>query len=203
MRVTHISRAGKVAGLVLAAQVVAPLCAFAHEGSGDIGVKLLVPKLSEFIPGLLAFLVIWFILSKFAWPAVSAMLDQRAKTIKDSLAQAEAAHIEAQRLLEEYKAQIADARKESAEILAEAKRSGEALRADITAKAQSEADQIIVKARQAIESEKKQALSELQASVADLSVSVAGRLIGEGLSEAGHRKLIEQYLAEVGKLDEN
>lgn len=187
----------------LLAYAAFPLYAFAEGGGDEVGMRLLVPKLSEFIPALIAFLVIWAIMAKFAWPAITGMLDKRAQTIKDSLSQAEAARIEAQRMLEEYKAQLAEARKEAAEILQEAKRSGEAVRVDITAKAQAEADQIVAKARQAIESEKKQALSKLQGSVADLSVSIAGRLIGEGLNEEGHRKLIEKYLAEVGSLDEN
>lgn len=182
------------------ATLLTPMGALAEE---EVGMNLLIPKLSEFLPMLVAFLIIWFILSKYAWPAISDMLDKRAETIKESLANAEAARIEAQHLLEEYKAQIADARKESAEILAEAKRSAELVRSDITAKAQLEADEIVTKARAAIENEKKQAISDLQSSVADLSVQVAGRLIGEGLSDADHRRLVEQYVSEVGNLDEN
>lgn len=179
-----------------------PALALAEEEGGG-GLELLIPKMSEFIPTVVSFLIIWVLFAKFAWPAISDMLDKRAENIKDSLASAESARIEAQQLLEEYKAQIADARQESAEIIAEAKRSGEAVRADITAKAQVEADEIVAKARKAIESEKKQALAELQSSVANLSVSVAGKLIGDGFSEEDHRKLVEKYISEVGNLDEN
>ena len=203
MRGTQLKNQLGLAAITVGASLAFPVCAFAEGGGDDMGMRLLIPKLSEFIPALVAFLVIWFILAKFAWPQVSGMLDKRAETIKESLANAEASRIEAQRLLEEYKAQIAEARKESAEILAEAKRSGEHLRAEMAAKAQAEADQIVAKARQAIEREKIQALGELQSSVADLSVSVAGRLIGVGLSDDEHRKLIEKYLLEVGSLDES
>lgn len=179
-----------------------PVCAFA-EGESTGGLDLLIPKLSEFLPALVAFLVIWFVLAKYAWPAITGMLDKRAETIKTSLANAESARIEAQKLLDEYKAQISEARKESGEILAEAKRSAEAVKADITAKAQAEADEIVAKARVAIENEKKQALAELQGSIADFSVSVAGKLIGENLDADSHRQLVEKYIAEVGTPDEN
>lgn len=201
MQQTRLKRATLFAVSALAAYAAFPSFALAQDK--ELGIGLLIPKLSEFVPALIAFLIIWAILAKFAWPAISGMLDKRAETIKDSLANAEAARIEAEQLLKEYKAQIAEARRESAEILAEAKRTGELVRADITAKAQAEADDIVAKARVAIESEKKQALAELQSSVADLSVSVAGKLIGQDLTDDDHRKLIEKYISEVGNLDEN
>lgn len=68
------------------------------------------------------------------------------------------------------------------------------MKADITDKAQSEATAMIEKAHNAIEAEKKAAISELQGSVADLSISVASRLIGEDLNDAEHRKIIERWL---------
>lgn len=183
--------------------VLTPALAFASESESTGGVSLLIPKLGEFIPAVIAFLILWFVLAKFGWPVIVGMLDKRAATIKDSLEKAEEARIEGERLLDEYKAQMAEARKESATIVAEAKQSGEVLKADITAKAHAEAADMITKATLAIEAEKKAAIAELQASVADISVSVAGRLIGENLSDDQHRKLIERYVAEAGSLDAN
>ena len=87
--------------------------------------------------------------------------------------------------------------------MADAKKTAEAVKADITAKAQEEAAAMIDKAREAIEAEKKAAISELQGSVADLSVSVAGRLIGEDLSDDEHRKIIERYATEAGSFNAN
>ncbi len=182
-----------------AAVLAAPSLAFAEEA----GLNILIPKMSEFIPALIAFLVIWAVLAKFAWPAVTGMLDKRQETIKNNLDEAEAARIEAQRSLEEYKKQLADARRESAAIIDDARRAAEQVKADITAQAQTQADEMIAKAKKSIEKEKLAAIADLQSSVADISVAVAGRFIGEGLSDGDQRKLIEKYVAEAGTLDAN
>ena len=71
------------------------------------------------------------------------------------------------------------------------------------AQAQAQADEMIAKAKMSIEKEKLAAIADLQTSVADLSVAVAGRFIGEDLSDAEQRKLIEKYVAEAGTLDAN
>ena len=200
-----IRKHGAVATMPFAMAAVAlaaPSLAFAEEESAA-GINILIPKLSEFIPALIAFLVIWFIFAKFAWPAVIGMLDKRQETIKNNLDEAEAAKIEAQQSLEEYKKQLADARREAAGIVDEARRAGEQVKADITAQAQAQADEMIAKAKKSIEKEKLAAIADLQASVADVSVAVAGRFIGEDLSDDAQRKLIEKYVAEAGTLDAN
>ncbi len=193
---------GAVALAAGAVALAAPSLALAEENS-DLGIGILIPNLSEFIPALIAFLVIWVVLAKFAWPMIVGMLDKRQETIKNNLDEAEAAKIEAQRSLEEYKKQLADARREAASIVDEARRAGEQVKADITAQAQAQADEMIAKAKKSIEKEKLAAIADLQSSVADLSVAVAGRFIGEGLSDADQRKLIEKYVAEAGALDAN
>ena len=185
-----------------AVALAAPSLALAEENS-DLGIGILIPNMSEFIPALIAFLVIWVVLAKFAWPMIVGMLDKRQETIKNNLDEAEAAKIEAQRSLEEYKKQLAEARREAAGIVDEARRAGEQVKADITAQAQAQADEMIAKAKKSIEKEKQAAIADLQSSVADLSVAVAGRFFGEGLSDADQRKLIEKYVAEAGALDAN
>lgn len=180
---------------------VVPSFAFAAEESG--GAALLLPKMGEFIPMLVAFLVLWLILAKFGWPAIVGMLDKRTETIKNSLEKAEDARIESERLLEEHKAQMDEARRQAAEIIADAKKAGEVVKTEIAAKAHMEAEEMVARASVAIETEKKAAIAELQSSVADLSVSVAGRLIGQDLSDTDHRKIIERYVAEAGSLDAN
>lgn len=164
---------------------------------------LLIPKLGEFIPALIAFIVLWVLLAKYGWPAITKMLDKRTETIKESLERAEVAQIEGERLLAEHKAQLDEARVQASEIVADAKRAGEALKAEIKAQAQQESVDMIAKAHVAIEAEKKAAIAELQSSVANLSVSVAGRLIGEDLSDKEHLKMVERYVAEAGNIDAN
>jgi F-type H+-transporting ATPase subunit b len=182
-----------------------PAIAFASEAEAETasGLALLIPKLGEFIPMLIGFVVLWVVLAKLAWPAFIGMIDKRAATIKDSLERAETAKIESERLLEENKAQLDEAKKQATQIIADAKATGDAVRAEMMTQAQEDARLLISKASAAIETEKKAAIAQLQSSVADLSVSVAGRLIGQDLSDTDHRRLIERYLAEAGSFDAN
>lgn len=179
-----------------------PAPALADEES-PLGIGMIIPEPNEFIPALIAFVIIWIIFAKLAWPSIVGMLDKREATIKNDLDSAEAAKLEAQQSLAEYKRQLAEARREAASILDEARRAGEQVKADITAQAQAQADEMISKAKKSIEKEKIAAIADLQGSVADLSVSVAGRLIGENLSDGEQRKLIEKYVAEAGTLNAN
>jgi F-type H+-transporting ATPase subunit b len=189
--------------------LASPVLAFASEAteaaaeSEENPLALLIPNPGEFIPMLVGFIVLWIILAKVGWPTITAMLDKRVNTIKDSLEQAEAAKVESERLLAEHKAQLEDAKKQAAQIIADAKVSAESIRAQIQAKAQDESSAMIAKAQAAIQSEKKAAIAELQSSVADLSVAVAGRVVGQDLSDAQHRKIVEHYLAEAGSFDVN
>ena len=175
-----------------------PALAFASEEEAG-GISAILPDMAEFIPMLVIFILLWIVLAKLGW----AMLSKRETMIKDALEKSEEARIESERVLEEYRVQLADAKAQAAQIVADAKQTGEAAKADITAKAQSEATDMIAKARTAIEAEKKAAIAELQSSVADTSVAVAARLIGEDLSESEHRKMIERYVNEAGSFDAN
>lgn len=178
-----------------------PATAFASEGSG--GISAILPHMDEFLPMLVAFILLWIVLAKFGWPVFEGMLQKRETTIRTALAKSEEAQIESERILAEYKTQLADAKAQSAQIIAEARAVGESVKADITAKAQAEAADMIAKAKVAIEAEKKQAVAELQASVADVSVDVAARLIGEDLTDDEHRKIIERYVNEAGSFNAN
>jgi F-type H+-transporting ATPase subunit b len=166
-------------------------------------VQAIIPNLAELIPALISFAIVFFLLSKFAWPAISDMLDKRAETIREGLERAEAAKIEAERLLEEYKKTMADARKEAGMILQQAKQAAEAQRVEATSKTQADIDDMLVKARESIEGERRAAIASLQASVADLSIAVAGKLIGGELTDEDHIKVIEKYVAEAGSLNAN
>jgi F-type H+-transporting ATPase subunit b len=166
-------------------------------------VEKIIPLGVELYVNLAAFAVLFLLLWKFAFPPITDMLDKRADTIRESLERAEETRVEAERLFEEYKQQMAEARQEAAKVIEQGRTVAEAMKDDIVKKANEEAANIVVKAKESIEAEKKAAMAELQGSVADLSVAVAGKLIGEKLSAEDHAKLIERYLAEVGGLKAN
>lgn len=163
----------------------------------------LIPKMPEILVALISFLVLFVILGKFAFPPVTKMLDERADKIRESLEKAEETRVEAERLLEEYRVQMAEARAEAGKVIEQGRTVAENMKNEIVAKAREEAEAEKSKAIEAIKAEKLAAMAELQASVADLSVAVAGKIIGQKLSAADHAALIERSIAEVGSLNEN
>ena len=177
---------------------VCPLHAFAEETSG---INAILPQMNEFIPMLIAFILLWIILAKFGWPVFDRMLAKRENMIKNSLEKSEEARQESERLLAEYREQLEGAKAQAQQILNNAKLSGDSIEAEITQRAREEADAMISKARIAIEAEKKAAIAELRASAVDTSIAVAERLIGEDFSDEEHRKLIARYVEEAGSLN--
>jgi F-type H+-transporting ATPase subunit b len=165
--------------------------------------EALIPKVPEVIVALISFLVLLVVLGKFAFPPVVKILDERAEKIRESLEKAEETKVEAERLLEEYKVQMAEARGEAAKVIEQGRAVAESMKVEIIAKAKQEAEAEKVKALEAIKSEKAAAMAELQKQVADLSVDVAGKIIGSSLKKEDHVALIERYVAEVGSLNEN
>ena len=158
-----------------AASAAFPVCAFADEGAG---INAILPQMEEFIPMLVAFIILWIVLAKFGWPLFEGMLNKREETIKNSLEKSEEARQESERLLAEYREQLEGAKTQAQQILNNAKLTGDAL-----------------------EQEKENAIKELQATMADTSIAVASRLIGEDFSDDEHRKLIERYVKEAGSLN--
>ncbi len=192
----------RAAGAVIAAGGLVAACpafAFAEEGGG--GISAILPKMDEFIPMLIAFIILWFILAKFGWPLFEGILNKRESTIRSDLQSAEQSKIESARLLEERKGQLESAKTQTSQIIVEARQSAEALRTNIEDDARAEAKSIIEKANATIEAERKATVEELQQSIADISTAVAERLIGEDLSDEEHRRIIERYVKEAGSLN--
>lgn len=187
--------AGTLATTLALGILCCPTPAFA-EGAADA--SILVPKPAEFIPALVAFLVIWFVLAKKAWPQILKALDARQEKIQSDLDEADATKQKAAEELKEYEQKIAAAQQQADDIIAEAKRTAEEQRSQVRAQAQKEAADIITNAHNAVENERRSAMIDLTDSVANLSVQIASKIIDENLDEDKQRKLIEKYLTEVG-----
>ena len=193
---TCILRAAAGAPLLVAST---PVVALAEEE--NTGMKLLLPNMAEFIPACIAFIIIWIILAKFAWPMVLKMMEERESKIQGDLDAAEQAKTKAESDAKAYSDRLAAAEREAADIVAQAKREGEEERARILAQAQKDAAATIAKAHDAVDSERKKAMAELSGSVIDLSVEIASKLVGNDLTDDQHRRLAERYLQEVGAGD--
>lgn len=190
--------------MAAAASLVAmmPATAFAEGSAG--GPSILIPNMAEFVPALIAFLIILVVLSKLAWPKILSMMEEREKRIADSLDEAERTKQKAIEDRAVSDALVTDARRQAADIVLEARQDAEAERARIIAAAHAEAEDIIAKAHATVEEERRSLYADAAGTIADLSVSVAAKIVEKSLDEDGEqRRLIEQYLKEAGSLNAN
>ncbi len=171
----------------------------ASEGEAS-AVDLLLPAWPELAAGIIAFAIVYFFVWKWVWPSMTKTLENRQAAITGQMSAAETARADAERLLEDYKAQLAEAKAEAHRITEEARASGEQMKADIVAKAQAEAEQIRAKAREDAEAELSRALTEARGQVGEISVDLAGRIVGESLDASAHKELIDRYLADLERL---
>jgi len=144
------------------------------------------------------FLLFFLILRRFAWKPILSAVKARDEMIKGSLASAEKARKEMAKLQSDNEAILKKAREERETILREARDVRDKLIAEAKGKASEEAEKIVEKARAGIEREKAIALADIKEQVANLSIEIASKLLGERLKQTGEQqKLIETYLSEI------
>ena len=147
-----------------------------------------------FIWTILTFLILFFVLSKYAWRPLLAALESREKTIRSSLEDAEKAKQELERLNAETETIISEARSEAQSIRLEAKSAGEKVKADIIAQAGKDAKKLLNENEKQIQVEKDRAINEIRQEVVGLTLTVAERVIRKNLSKEDNQKLIEGSL---------
>ena len=150
------------------------------------------------IPGLVAqivnFLLLLFLISRFAYKPILNMLNQRSEQIKESLEAADRARQEAQQSEANIQAQLDAARREGQIIIEQASRSAEQLREEIQQVARQEAETIRQRAQADFDLERQKAIADLRRQFADLTVTAAERVINESLDRAKHHSLISEVL---------
>lgn len=178
----------------LFAQVM--LLAAEAEGSGG-GVNLILPDIDELIAGIVAFLIvfgfIWF--KGRHW--ISRMLTARQEAITGQLREAEQAKVEAETLLAERRKEVAGARDEANLIVEEGRRSAEAIRADILAKAKAESDELARRAREGIEADRERATEQVRDLVALLSLELAQKVVAGSVDAEAQEALVTRYIDEL------
>ena len=163
-------------------------------------IDLVLPEMAELIAGILAFAVVFFVVWKWALPTINKTLEARRQAITGQIAEAERSKAEAESLLADYKSQLAEAKADGNKIIEEARGTADQLRADIVAKAEADASQIIAKAREEAGAEKARALADARVQVGEMSVDLAGRIVGESLDAKAHQQLVDRYLAELEQM---
>ena len=178
----------------------AEILLIAAEEGEDGGAALLLPETNELIAGVIAFAIVFFFVWRWAVPAINRSIEQRQAAIAGQIAEAEKAKVEAESLLADYKAQLAEAKTHGNEIIEESRGVAEQMKSDIITRAEGEADDILARAREEAAAEKSRALADARAQVGEISVDLAGRIVGDSLDGEAHRELVERYLADLEKM---
>ena len=168
---------------------------FAESSGGKNPLTAVTPGL--YIWTIITFLLLFYVLAKFAWKPLLSMLEERESLIKRSLSDAETAREELQKINLESEAIITKARTEAQSILSDGKAAAEKIKDDTVAKAKKEASKIREEAKQQIKAEKDRAISDIKKEVVDLSLNVAEKLIKKNISEKDNASLIEESLEKI------
>jgi F-type H+-transporting ATPase subunit b len=165
--------------------------------ASNSGNFLVSPNVGLMIWTLLAFFATFLLLRKLAFPRIQEALDRRANAIQDSIEEAERTRREADELLEEYRARLKEARVQSEEIVARARKAAENLEREGTEGARRKREELMAQARRDIETETRRAIQEIRREVADMTILATEKVTRKALTEDDQRRLVEEALADL------
>jgi F-type H+-transporting ATPase subunit b len=171
-----------------------PTILVASSGGGSF---LVSPALGLMIWTLIAFGATMFVLSRVALPRIGEALEKRANAIRESIDAAEKQREEADRLLQEYRQRLKEAREQADDIVARARRAAEALEAEAATQGREKREELLAAARRDIEAETRRSLERIRKEVADLTVLATEKVTRKTLDAEDHKRLIEDALKEV------
>jgi F-type H+-transporting ATPase subunit b len=182
--------------LVTQLATLVPLIAQAAE-EDEGGSFLVSPALGLMIWTLIVFLFTMWVLSKLAFPRIQEALDKRANAIRESIESAEKTREEADKILEEYRARLREAREQADDIVARARRAAEATTTQASQDGREKREELLAAARRDIEAETRRSLERIRKEVADLTVLTTEKVTRKSLDTEDQRHLIDEALAEV------
>ena len=155
--------------------------------------------LIKVVPGLMiwtlvAFAATFFVLKRYAFGPVQKLIDERRDRIAKAIEEADSARTEARELLEQHRALIGEAKSESAEILADARKVADAQLARVREEAELDRQRRLEETRKQIDAETVRALDQIRGEVADLTVEATQRVVGKVLDAADQRRLIDEAI---------
>jgi F-type H+-transporting ATPase subunit b len=158
----------------------------------------LVPQWPELISGLVAFFIVFGLLARMLLPRIQKTLAERTDAIEGGLKRAEDAQAQANQVLEQYRAQLAEARHEAARLREEAREDGARIKADLREQGEVQKQQLVEAAQAEIDANRQQVLASLRTEIGALAVELASRVVGESLeSEARQRRIVDRFLAQL------
>lgn len=167
----------------------------AHEAAG--GSTLLSPNTGLMVWTVLLFVVLWFILSKFAFPKITEAVRAREQALQDAIDAAKRDRENAEVLLKEQRTGIANARDEAQRIIAEGRTVAEQMRTKLLEDTHAEQQGLLERARQEIAAERDRAIADLRREAVDLAIAGASKVIEKNLDESSNRKIVESFLASI------
>jgi F-type H+-transporting ATPase subunit b len=167
------------------------------EGGDEGGSFLVSPNVGLMIWTLLVFGISLFLLARFAFPRIQEALDRRQRAIEDSIESAERTRVEADRLLQEYRERLTDARGQADEIVARARRSAENQQEESLAEARRRREEMLESTRREIQSETRRAIQEIRSEVADLTVLATEKVTRKTLTTEDQRRLVDEAVSEL------
>jgi F-type H+-transporting ATPase subunit b len=157
-------------------------------------------NLGYLISQIINFLLLLVILRVFLYKPIVNMLDKRRETIRTDLEEAEAARSRAEAAKQEYEKQLEEAREERRSMLAQAREQADTMREEILEKARGEARDLVAKTEEEMVTLRRQAVAGAQGEIVELAMAAASKVVGESLDEQAQRRLIQEFIAEVGDL---
>jgi F-type H+-transporting ATPase subunit b len=146
---------------------------------------------------LVVFGILMVLLAKTAWPAILRSVEEREARIKGQIEAAERANADAQRLLQEYQAQLAQAKAEAQDLVAQGRQAGDKLREELAAKGRTEQEELLLRARREIALERDRAVADLRREAVELSIAAASKVIERNLDAEADRKLVREYIDQM------
>jgi F-type H+-transporting ATPase subunit b len=157
----------------------------------------ILPSVPELVWGTVAFLVLLYVLRRFALPPLLKLMAERTERIANDLSSAERAKQEATETLEQYKGELAEARHEAARIIDEARQAAEQVRQDLVARAEEEAAELRARNEAALVAAQERVLGELEGQLRDVALDLAEKVVGANLDRATNLALIDRFIEEL------
>ena len=184
--------------LALLAATAAPAVAQeAHSAAAPAPVNLLSPNYGLMFWTLVIFIILFFVLAKFAFGPITRSVEAREQALDDAMNAARRDREEAARLLAEHRAALDASHAEAQKIIADARAAAERVRAELLDHAHAEQARILERTRQEIESERIKAVTELRREAVDLAIAGASRVIEKNLDQPTNRQIVESFLSTV------
>jgi F-type H+-transporting ATPase subunit b len=146
---------------------------------------------------LIIFLILFFVLSRYAFKPITAAVAAREKALEDAIAGAKADREAAAALLAQHQQQLAAGRNEAQKLIVEGRAIGDKVRADMIEETRSQQQDMLERARKEIDAEKVRAIAELRREAVDLAIAGAGKVIEKNLDDESNRKIVESFLSTI------